>query len=140
MGPHSNYDPAVPEDQITEADIERMKRGFELYNARDYQALREFVAPDVVIERVGGLPPVHGFEALVALQEPDAFEWQHLHAVDWTINGDRGLVRVRIHAKGAGSGVELDVEGWQVYTLRDGLVVRMQNFLEEADARAAAGL
>jgi ketosteroid isomerase-like protein len=130
----------VPEDQITEADIERMKRGFALYNEGDYQALREFMAPDVVIERVGGLPPIHGFDELVALQEPDAFEWQRIHAVDWIINGDKGLVRIRIHAKGAGSGVELDVEGWQVYTLRDGLVVRMQNFLDEEDARAAAGL
>jgi ketosteroid isomerase-like protein len=130
----------VPEDRILEADIQRMKRGFDLYNAGDYQALREFMSPDVVIERVGGLPPIHGFDELVALQEPDAFEYQRLHAIDWAISGDKGLVRVRIHAKGAGSGVELDVEGWQVYTLRDGMVVRMQNFLDEADARAAAGL
>jgi hypothetical protein len=120
----STYDGPVPEEQITDADVERMKRAFELYNAGDFDALRKFLAPDVVLERVGELPTLTGWEAFRALQEPEAFEWQRLYPLDWVINGDKAFVHMRIHAKGAGSGVELDIDGWQVYTVRDGLVTR----------------
>jgi ketosteroid isomerase-like protein len=130
----------VPEGQITDADIEHMHRGFERYNAEDWDALREFVSPDVVIERVGDMPPVHGWDGLRELLEPDAFAWQRIYPLDWTVNGDKALLRVRIHAQGAGSGLELDIEGWQVWTVRDHVVVRMQNFQDEAPAREAAGL
>jgi hypothetical protein len=132
----------VPEDQITDADIERMKVGFERFNAEDWDGLREFVSPDVVIERVGEMPPIHGWEGLRQMLEPDAFAWQRLYPLSWEINGDKALLRVRIHSQGAASGLELDLEGWQVWTVHDGLVVRMQNFQlgEEAEARAAAGL
>jgi hypothetical protein len=132
----------VQEDQITEADIERMKVGFERYNAEDWDGLREFVSPDVVIERVGDMAPVHGWDGMREMLEPDAFAWQRMYPLRWEINGDKALLHVRIHSQGAASGLELDVEGWQVWTVRDGLVVRMQNFLpsEEAEARAAAGL
>src|SRR4051794_10692233 len=71
----STYDERVPEGQITEADMERMKRGFDLYNAGDYDALSEFIAPDVVMERLGEMSRVEGWDAFRAFQEPDAFEW-----------------------------------------------------------------
>jgi ketosteroid isomerase-like protein len=130
----------VPEGQITEADVERLLHGFELYNAGDFEALRGFVSADFVVERVGGEPPAEGWDAVKELIEPDAFEWQRMYALDWELNGDKGLVHVRIHAKGAGSGIELDIDGWQVWTVRDGMAIRLQNFLDEADAREAAGL
>jgi ketosteroid isomerase-like protein len=132
----------VPEDRITEADIERMMIGFARYNDQDWDGLRELVSPDVVIERAGGQPPLLGWDAMRQMLEPDAFAWQRMHPLGWEINADKALLHVRIHAQGAGSGVELDVEGWQVWTVRDGVMVRMQNFLadEEAEARAAAGL
>jgi ketosteroid isomerase-like protein len=130
----------VPEEAITEADVERMKRGFELFNEEDYDALREFISADVVVERAGGLPPLRGWEAFRALQEPDAFEWQRIYPVDWTINGDKVLLKVRMVSKGAGSGLELEVQGWMVWTVRDGIVVHIVNSTDEAEARAAAGL
>ena len=33
-----------------------------------------------------------------------------------------------------------DIEGWFVWTVVDHIVVRLQTFVDEADARAAAGL
>ena len=128
------------EGRITEEDVKRLILGFEHFNAGDYEALREFVSADFVVERLGGEPPTRGWDGLMKLLEPDAFEWQRIHPLEWTINGDKGLLRVRVHAKGAASGVELENEGWQVWTVRDGVAIRLQNFLDEAAARAAAGL
>ena len=130
----------MPEEQITEADVERMKRGFELYNAEEWDALDEYISQDVVVERAGGLPPLYGWDAFRQLQEPDAFAWQRMYPLDWEINGNRALLRVRMHAMGAASGLELELIGWQVWTVRDGLVARIQAFDNEPDARAAAGL
>jgi ketosteroid isomerase-like protein len=130
----------VPEGQITDADIERIKRAFELFNEGDFDALRDFMSPDVVMERVGAQPPIKGWEAFRAFQEPDAFEWQRIHPLDWTVNGDKAMVHIRMVSKGAASGVELEVDAWLVFTFRDGAVVQIENVLDEADARAAAGL
>src|SRR3954454_10858962 len=135
----STYHWPVPEEQITEADIERMQRGMELYNSGAFDALREFFSDDLIVERAGEMPPLHGWDAFRQLLEPDAFEWQRLHPLDWTINGDRALLHVRMHAKGAGSGLELELDGWQVWTVEEGLVKRIQAFLDEPAARAAAG-
>jgi ketosteroid isomerase-like protein len=127
----------VPEGQITEADLERVKHAFELYNQGDYDALRDFIAPDVVMERVGDLPPIHGWDAFRRLQDPDAFEWQRVEPVEYTVNGDKVLLRVRVRAKGAGSGLELDVERWLVLTMSDGLAVRVLNSTDEQRALEA---
>jgi hypothetical protein len=63
-----------------------------------------------------------------------------LYPLDWTVNGDKIMIRMRMVSKGAASGVELEVQGWLVCTYRDGAVVQIANHLDEADARAAAGL
>src|SRR3954453_4122970 len=96
IGLDSTYDGRVPEGAITEQDVDRLMRGFELYNDGDYEALRDFVSPDMVVERVGGEPPTHGWDAFIRLLEPDAFEWQRIYPLEWTINGEKGLLQVRV--------------------------------------------
>jgi ketosteroid isomerase-like protein len=127
----------VPEAQITEADIERMKEGFALFNAGDFDALREFVSADVVVERTGNMPPLRGWEAFRAMQEPDAFEWQTIEPLEWTVNGDKALLHVLIRSKGAMSGMVLEQDGWMVWTVEDHVVVRIQAFTDAQDAREA---
>ena len=46
---------------------------------------------------------------------------------------------MRFHAVGA-AGLKLVTPAWQVWTFQQGLVVRVQNFMEREQARAAAGL
>jgi ketosteroid isomerase-like protein len=130
----------VPEEQITEADIERMREGFRLFNEGSFDALREFVSPDVVVERTGNLPPLQGWEAFRAMQEPDAFEWQTIEPLDWTISGDNVLLHVLIRSKGALSGMVLEQEGWLVWTVANHVVVRIQAFTTGPAASEAAGL
>src|SRR3954454_24999098 len=136
----STYDCAVPEAQITEGNVERMKEGFALYNTGSFDALREFVAPDVLVERIGNLPPLRGWEAFRAMQEPDAFEWQKIEPIEWTINGDKALLHVLIRSKGAMSGLVLEQQGWLVWTVADHLVVRIQIFTDAYEAGRAAGV
>lgn len=118
-----------------------MVRGFDRYNRGDFDALREYIADDVIVDRIADLPQLHGWDAFRRqLLEPDAFEWIRMHPRSWVINGDRVLLQVDIHAKGAGSGIEMDLERWMVWTVRDDIVTRIASFIEEAAARADAGL
>jgi hypothetical protein len=75
--------------------------------------------------------------------EPDAFESQSYELTGFENAGDRALVRSVTRALAAGSGLEMDVETWSVWTFgEDGLAVRVEAFLphQEDEARRAAGL
>jgi hypothetical protein len=64
-------------------------------------------------------------------------------ALDFRVRGNKVLVRQHAQARGAGSGIELDIGSWAVWTLDDeGLVMRLESYLhhQEAEALEAAGL
>lgn len=121
-------------------DIETLRRGYELYNEEQFDALYDLFAPDVVVHRDGGQPPLHGREEVRAFMEPDAFEYQRFDEIELVRNGDKILASLRVHAKGAGSEIELDMRGWHVWTIRDGLASEMLATFDEKKARAEAGL
>jgi limonene-1,2-epoxide hydrolase len=96
--------------------------------------------PDIVLVRPGGLPEVHGIEAVRAWLEPDAFESQQLELLDSEAVGSRVLTRQRLSARGAGSGIEMAIEGLSIWTFNeDGKVARVETFTldEEDEARRA---
>ncbi|MEA2494056.1 MAG: SnoaL-like domain [Thermoleophilaceae bacterium] len=130
---------SVGEALATEQDVELLRRGYEIFNSGDFDALEEFISPDVVVERDGGAAPVHGWAAFRQLQEPDAFEWQKVELLAFERHANKILVHMRVHAKGAGSGVELDLPGWQVWTVRDSRGVHMLATFDESRARAHFG-
>jgi hypothetical protein len=73
--------------------------------------------------------------------EPDAFESQRTEPLEIEIAGNRALIRQLTKARGAGSGIEVEVESWAVWTFDDdGTVTRMENFLEHEEAEARRAL
>jgi hypothetical protein len=54
--------------------------------------------------------------------------------------GDRWLVTITWSGHGAGSGVSISQRGFQLSTIRRGLVVRQDDFLDRQKALEAAGL
>lgn len=69
--------------------------------------------------------------------EPDGYE---LEMTEAGVNGDRVYVAARERARLKGSGAQVEQRWFQVLTVRDGLIVRWQIFLDPETARAAAGL
>ncbi len=49
-------------------------------------------------------------------------------------------MRAYFRGRGRGSGVEVDARFYDVYTLRNGKIVRVDEFAEREDALEAAGL
>jgi len=123
--------------------IERLRAGYCAFNRGDFDTAVAFFHPDVEYVPVGGQPPIRGADQIRAWMEPSAFERQVIEPRDIVVNGDKVLLLLHSEIRGAGSGIEMEVEAWTVMTQdSDGLITRMETFFlhDEAEARAAAGL
>jgi ketosteroid isomerase-like protein len=67
-------------------------------------------------------------------------EWNDYELIpeEFTDMGDRVVVTVRFHARGRRSGIEVDARLYDVFTVRDGKIVRMDQFAERSEAIQAA--
>jgi len=126
-----------------QAIISRLRRGYAAFSRGDFETAIENAHPEIEVFRLGGQAPLKGADALRAWMEPDALEEQRIEALEFRPNGNKVLVRQRTRARGVGSGIELDVENWVVWTLDDdGCTTRVEVFAidQKAEALEAAGL
>jgi ketosteroid isomerase-like protein len=63
-----------------------------------------------------------------------------LEAEEFIPVGDRVLIPMLLKGRGAGSGIEVEQRAYQVWWVRDGKVLGVEGFADEARARAAVGL
>jgi ketosteroid isomerase-like protein len=125
------------------AMIDALRRTYEAFNRGDFDAAVESAHPEIEFIGPGGQAPLRGAAALRAWMEPDAFEEQRIEPLDFTVEGNKVLVRQHTQARGVGSGINLDLEVWTVWTLDDDLLVtRAETYLphQESEALEAAGL
>jgi ketosteroid isomerase-like protein len=130
-------------DERHAALIDTLRRAYGAFNRGDFDAAVEFAHPEMEFVPPGGQASLRGAEALRAWMEPDAFEEQRIEPLDFKVAGNKVLVRQRIQARGAGSGINLDLENWTVWTFDDELLVtRAETYLphQESEALEAAGL
>jgi ketosteroid isomerase-like protein len=127
----------VPEDEL----IRRLQSSYDAFNRSDFDAATKWVHPDVVfISLSPGRTELRGLEAFRAWMEPDAFDSQAVKGEVIEIAGGKALIRQQTRARGAGSGIEIEIGSWTVWTIdEDGRVTRIENFLEheEDEARRA---
>ncbi len=135
---------------MSQEQIDALKRGFEAFNRGDWDAALEGFADDVVqrayFAPVTGERSLHGRAAIKRAWEAasEVFGGGGTYRVEAQGFRDLGggviLVPVRLSGRGTASGVETEVEIVQVWTLRQGLVVRLDQYADEAEALEAAGL
>lgn len=70
----------------------------------------------------------------------ETWEWMTLEIEEIHAVGDRVLFTLHQRAKGRTSEAEVEIRSYNVYTFRDGLVTRVELFIERENALAAAGL
>jgi ketosteroid isomerase-like protein len=120
-----------------------LRRTYEAFSRGDFDTAIKLAHPEIVFVPPGGQSPLRGADAVRSWMEPEALVDQRIEPIEFRINGDKVLVRQQTLARGAGSGIEIDVETWVVWTLDDdGLATRIESFLlhEESEALEAAGL
>jgi ketosteroid isomerase-like protein len=69
-----------------------------------------------------------------------AFEAWGYEAEEFIDAADATVVRIHQWGRGKGSGATVENRFWQVWTIRDGKIIRCTHHLQKADALRAAGL
>ena len=70
----------------------------------------------------------------------DAMEGVHFEGQEFTSVGDKVLVDTKMRARGRTTGIETEQRAFLVFTLREGMVTRIDTFAEQGQALEAAGL
>lgn len=101
----------------------------------DLEEALAYVDPSIVWNPVEE-SSTQGPEAVRASTKRWKSEWDDYAVIPEELidMGDRVVATVRFRARGRGSGIEIDDRLYDVFTLRDGKIVRMDQFTEEADA------
>jgi ketosteroid isomerase-like protein len=83
-----------------------------------------------------------GHEGLRQLQREwlEAFETHHIDAERFIDAGDVIVVGYRVTGRGKASGAAVEMHRWNVYRIRNGLVIRIDMFETKTEALEAAGL
>jgi len=97
-----------------------------------------YADPGIVWNPVEELPTLGHDAVRVSLAHWKA-EWDDYKLMpgEFVDMGDRVVVTVHLRGRGRGSGVEIDARFYDVYTLRDGKIVRMDQFTERSEALEA---
>ena len=123
-----------------------MTRSFiDAYNRRDYDIALENCDPEVdwVMPEHQASDSGQGHDDIRRFFDglDETFDELQLLPQEFVDGGDRVAVRLRHHALGKGSGIELDAELYhQVTTFNDGCIVRIEYFTTWPAALEAAGV
>jgi uncharacterized protein len=126
---------------MPEANIEIVSGLIDAWNRRDLQAALAAMHPQCEVRGVEARETLRGHEGVAAgfREWFEAFDEFTIEPENFIADGDRVLVPMRQRARGKGSGLEIEQRFYQLFTMRDGLVVRFEEYSEEADAWNALG-
>jgi ketosteroid isomerase-like protein len=129
---------------MSQENVERIREGYE-----QWKETREFnfslIHPEiewVFIDMAGKPLSFHGHAGFGTWLDRMHEGWEDLWwEPDRLIDaGDQVVAVVTAHLRGRGSGIDLEVPLGNLWTIRDGLAVRFEMFLNPAEALEAAGL
>jgi ketosteroid isomerase-like protein len=130
---------------MTRDPVDILQRGYELmWREGDFDRVVAGLGDDFE----WSVPHLPGGEVRRGPQDTKRFflEWLEPwedHRIEWEIrraSDDVVVVLSVMHARGRGSGAEVEMELGQVWTFRDGRAVRMVAYNSHDEALAAAGL
>jgi ketosteroid isomerase-like protein len=131
---------------MSEVNVEIVRRCHELWARRDFPSLLALIDDDTVLDLSRNVfnPGVYrGREGFRRWVEAVDEVWDGLEPRLIEIVGDPGdhvVTAIRLSGRGRGSGVEAEMEGFQVWTLRDGRIVRVTGgYRDRAEALEAVG-
>ena len=121
--------------------IQRVRFAYEAFNRGDFDTAIQVVHPDIVFLRAEGQGEIRGAEAMRAWMEPDAFESQVIEPLEFRVSQNKVLVRQQNTARGAGSGIEMEIVSLNLWTFDDeGRVTRSEFFLAHQEVEALSAL
>ncbi len=132
---------------MAQGNVEIVGRIYEAFQRDDGDDAMQFVSPDIELHGTsGGLSEGNVARGIQAVRETfeawDAEAWEktELNPQEFIDAGDQVVVLQHELRRGRGSGVEVESKTAVLFELRDGRVIRIQGFMNQAEALEAAGL
>jgi ketosteroid isomerase-like protein len=124
---------------VSDADIETVRRSYEALNEGDVEAALEALDPDAVWRDSPELPgggEFRGREEVSRFLGEFLAEWRDFHQrIDEAIReGDRVAVVIHLSATGRASGIEVDTSYAHLWTMHDGIGVRVDAYRDPDEA------
>jgi ketosteroid isomerase-like protein len=128
---------------MSEENVEIVRSILAAWETGDFSAAT-WADPEIHFIPGGLESDTHGIEALSKQWRESLDSWDEFATVPeefFDAEDGRVLVLVRFRGKGKGSGAPIvDFEGAQLFSVRDGKVVRLALFTDRSEALEAAGL
>jgi ketosteroid isomerase-like protein len=126
---------------MSQENVEVVREAWDAYSGGDYDRIAGFHDPHIVVVTLED-GAVYGNNAVLANYErwDEAWEGAETSLEEVLGHGDRVFVAARFHARGRASGVEVETRLYEVYTVRDGKVLRIDEYATRDEALEAAGL
>jgi ketosteroid isomerase-like protein len=126
---------------MSQENVKVVREAWDAYSGGDYDRIAGFHDPHIVVVTLED-GAVYGNNAVLANYErwDEAWEGAETSLEEVLGHGDRVFVAARFHARGRASGVEVETSLYEVYTVRDGKVLRIDEYATRDEAVEAAGL
>ena len=129
---------------MSEENVERVRGSFAAFNRGDFEAAIGVFHPEVEwIPYLGAVdrPIYRGHEELMAMwSELKENLGLRLEVKEWIDADDAVITVVEARGVGTSSGAEVHQTWAQMYSIRDGLIFRVEPFADKDAALEAAGL
>jgi ketosteroid isomerase-like protein len=132
---------------MSRENVEIVRRAYEAFNRAGLDAHLEHFHPDSEYDITAAIGPYAGmYYGRTAIRNflADYFEsWEYvrMEPEDFIeVGKDHVVVPLRMHMRGKGSGVEVDAQTTNVWTVRGGKAVRIAVYNDRAEALKAVSL
>jgi ketosteroid isomerase-like protein len=127
---------------VSNENVQVVRRVIDAWNRRDLEAALKLTHPEAENRSVQATETAYGREGVAATFRDwfETFEDFQIEPEDFIVAGDRILVPTRQRARGKGSGVQIDERVYQLYMVRDGMIIGFDEYSDEDLAVRAAGL
>jgi ketosteroid isomerase-like protein len=130
---------------MSEENVEVVRRLYEALNRGDLEGAIEMTDPNIrydLSERVFNPAVYQGHDGIrrFSAEVDEVWDEFRVEPLDFIDVGDKIIVSHLVHARGKGSGVDVELPSTSVYTLREGKVLAIRMYREHDQALEAAGL
>jgi ketosteroid isomerase-like protein len=130
---------------MSQENVEIVRRLYDALNRDDIEGAIELTDPAVrydLSERVFNPAVYEGHDGIRRFAADLNEVWDEFRAepVEFIDTGETVVVSHRVHARGKGSGVKVELPSSSLYMLRERRVFAIRMYREHADALEAAGL
>jgi ketosteroid isomerase-like protein len=130
---------------MPQSNVERLRAGYEALDRGDLTAVQEFIHPQAEMHDRPEIPDAStfiGWEGIVlSIQaSEETFDDFHFRPERFIENGDKIVVILTMTGTGRASGIPVEERIAHLWTVKDGVGVKLQAFTDPGDALEAAGL